>query len=265
MKKKDIMQFMDNLASDNSSKSAPTVSTHDDATLEALWNLLPEKPSESTEADKEQCERFALLIDGFNAGLQNAVGEQNAPFPFPGSPKLQRTWMPLILAACFVLTCTITGLGVWQYMETQNYRNEVVELKEWLAQSTVNSSPSTERIEDIYLTKAANDAFSPVGEFQLESAQIRELAETLRTDPSINVRFSVLQSLRGSIASPEVRAALLASIPYQSSRLVIMDISQLYLSACSSAELGYLMQTLDDSNLDPQWVRKFKELEVGQI
>ncbi len=181
MKNKKIIQFMDDLASGKKGKSTPVVPSHDEATLEALWNLLPEKPKESPEADTEQCKRFSLLLDGFNAGMQNTEAEKKTPVPFIGSPKLKRSWMPLILAACVVLTCSIAGLGVWQYKETQNYRNEVAELKEWLVQSTENPRPSTERIEDIYFASAANGSISTVGEFQFTNAQIRELTETLRT------------------------------------------------------------------------------------
>lgn len=268
MKKKEMIKFMDDLASEQHVESVSQPSSHDDATLEALWNLLPEKSNKLSEGDSEQCERFALLVSGYDVAIQNSNSEKNNPIPFASFRNPQPAWMLLILAACVVLTCTISGLGIWQYVETQNYRQEVIELKNWMAQSALDPRSSTERIDDIYLASSESNKLAPnslLANQQLASAQIRELTATLRVDPSINVRFSVVQFLRAYIASPQVRAELLASIPYQTSRLVIIDIAQLYLSACSPAEMERLLYTLENSDLDPKWVRKLKQLEMGQI
>jgi len=259
MNSKDIQSFMDHLANANKASSGSDPQLRE---LENLWTSLPTL-SQKHSVDETQCSEFAWFLKGYQSNRNSIRTLFNTQLQKLFHRWNHRSIQIIAAAAC----CVLTTLAFWQQNQRiEHYRSEIQDLKTWLAYKTIDSRPSTERIQAIQFagipgpdTKEDNSSGSTSA-----ATDFNHLFTTLRTDPSVNVRLAVIQSLRNVANHKEVRVELEKSLPFQTSDMVLMDIAQLYLSHCTPAEQPSFIKKLQLTNLDKKRMQRVLQHTIPQ-
>lgn len=223
MKDEDINAFMEDFS-------------NSDGELKALWNSIPFEEVQA-EPNLEETARFSERLsayqDGFNDAsdskkrVKSPMQKKVIPFPFA----------PISIAAIFLLMLVSTSF----YMIYRSEHKESTELQKLLALTLIQQNTAPQRIDGVRFASQLDGT---------ESGLQKELIHILNNDPSINVRLSALNALRGEMTQSPMRERVIESISKQTSALVAMSICQEVLQTASSQEYAAIITQIEKSCID---------------
>ena len=239
--------------------------------MRALWQQLPPHHSDTGQnIDESQCEEFKWILRGYEA----AETQSKKPIE-PRWKSLISPNNPQSTVFAFASLLLVFGLTLLhQQRQMAQYQRDVSELKDWFVQSTYDTRPSTDRIANLLQNRPISFASN-----QLETSlsapdtndggnsasEITALLHTIKMDPSVNVRLVALQSLRPFLDQRSVRDELLKTLPFQTSSIVLLDLSEAFYQQATKEEILTLRQALKESPLEPKWLQKINIQNPQQI
>lgn len=166
-----------------------------------------------------------------------------------------RSWWPRRPAtqAAFALAMLLIGLGLGALVERESglerLRGEVRSVHEAVAIALLDHDSASERLRGVSLTA---DSLRRGG--GLDQRALDGLLETVRHDPSENVRLAAVEALARYADRPAVRDALTASLPNQGSPLIQLTLAAALVESGRGDDEGLLrslQQTLERDDLEP--------------
>lgn len=185
------------------------------AQLGAVWRGLESLPV--PEPDPAMRSRFLEVLEAYQAGMRQATGRAILP---GGRGRWFAGWWPARTAwqAAFSAALLIVGALAGRYAaapranpEMAQLRGQVENLRQLVALSLLQDDSPSSRIRGVgYSYQMARP------DRQVEEA----LLHTLNHDSNVNVRLSAVDALEKYDANPQIRRALVDSLPVQDSPLV---------------------------------------------
>jgi hypothetical protein len=168
-------------------------------------------------------QRFDAMLEAYRQGLEHSADPALRLRPSWGRRILQTlaSWWPAQPALQFgvALICLAAGLagGYWlsatgkQARELARLHEELTGTRELMAVALLQQPSASERLRGVSYTSrlAAPD-----------QEVLAALIETVKFDPSVDVRFAAVDALRRYGSSPQVRQGLLAALNPRQSPLV---------------------------------------------
>lgn len=172
-----------------------------------------------------------------------------------------RSWWPRRPAtqAAFAMATLLVGLGLGVLSqregklggELDSLRAEMRSVHEAVAVALLHHSSASERLRGVSLT--ADSLSRGRG---LDQRALDGLLETVRYDPSENVRLAAVEALAGYADRPGVRDALTDSLPNQASPLIQLTLAGALAEASATDDdqrlQDSLRQTLEREDLQPE-------------
>lgn len=276
MNNNQIHSFLESLQSGQGTENQQAKPTpSNDAEMELIRNIWSKLPLADADLDltdnEQQCKDFQWVLKGYEAAIGRKHKNSRFLTRVTGNFFLKPKFTGILAFASITLVFAATLF--MQQRQMHRYQNDMRDLKEWLVQSTYDTRPSTDRIGKIISNHQISFASlnnAPFGSASFDSLQMQEnqieaLFETLKTDPSSNVRLIALQSLRNYLDQPAVRKELVLSIPFQDSDIVLLDMAEAFLENATDEELAFFWNALKTSKLESKWIRKIQSQHSTHI
>jgi hypothetical protein len=249
--------FPDYLIGDLEDKDALMVQAHltdcsacrgDLEGLSDVWTklgVLPEEhPSEGLRS------RFYTMLEGYKQGMEQEKTTAGLARAFS---RWLESWWPRRPAFQFgtALLLLVVGLTAGFWLKPAPYsaadidplKQEVQAMQATLAMSLLDNGSASERLRGVSLSSRMEQP----GERLLDS-----LLQTLDSDPSINVRVAVVDSLYLFHSHPTVRQRVSESLAKQTSPLVQVALIDLLVNMRERRAAEALKALIDSDRLDPE-------------
>ena len=221
-----------------------------------LWQEMDALPEVTP--SPELAPRFYAMLEGYQKGLE--AGQQRSPSQF--WQQLQQLWQHLQTprwAYAFILFGIGIGLGL--IMNRGNDSQQIAELSEEVRQvrevallSLLNQNSVGERLQAVSLSYDLEEVNQTVTD---------ALLQTLREDPSVNVRLSTIEALRAQAHDPRVRQGLIQAISGQESPLVLLALAETMVILNEKGSLPQWNEVLEQEHLQPEVKEQLRErLEI---
>jgi len=229
------------------------------AQLEAAWNRLGELPDE--EPRPELRSRFYAMLEEEKRALNRAgretllkrVGKRIESL-WPSRPALQMTAAALLLvigmAAGFTLKNGGAGNG-----DVLQLRGEVEEMRRMMSLSLLNQNMSTQRLRGVNMSTEISE---PSG------ALLTSLANTMQSDPSVNVRLAAVDALSLFRDEPGVVEAAMKALSQESSPVVQIALIDFMIEVQEKRALEALRNFIQLKNIDPT-VKEHAEESISVV
>ena len=223
--------------------------------MSEVWAGLGELPEERPSGALR--ERFDAMLRA-----EIAAGERRSlPLAFPARERVAspassssvRRWLPMaaVLAFGFGLGWLFWGRGK---SEVVALRQEVGELHEMVAQSLLEKSSVSERLQGVAYGREYSAADPGVA---------AALVHALENDANVNVRLAALEALRPIASRDGFRSQLVAVAAKGDSPLVSLSVIDVLLESGTPAARHDLEQLMNDPNLEPV-VRGYLRERLGR-
>ena len=140
-------------------------------------------------------------------------------------------------------------------VEIAQLHGEVQTIRGMLAVSLMQQQSASDRLKGVNMSSRI---------VEKDPRVTKSLLDALRYDPSVNVRLAALDALEGAMDESDVRKALVASLPQQSSPLVQLAMVELVVEARDKESLEVLGKMEKDPKLNDD-VRKKVQQGIKQL
>jgi hypothetical protein len=222
--------------------------------LGRLWNNLDLLP---VEAPRQQVRtRFYEMLDAYRSGIEESTAAAAA--------SNKRNWFSWVLPWQLAGAMAMLAVGFFagrQFMGPQEggatkktednpqiaqLRGEVNSMRQMMALSLLQQQSATDRMRGVNYAYRVDKSNSEV---------IAALLETVKTDPSVNVRLAAVDAFKNFASNSSARRGLLESVAQQDSPLVQIAIIELLVDLNDQTAVKGL-NTLADN---PKLQREVKE------
>jgi hypothetical protein len=173
----------------------------------------------------------------------------------PAAPAMRLAAAVLVVAIGFGAGFFMGSGGKNGSGKIERLSREVDSLQQQMTLSLLDQPSASARLQGIALTSRVQEP---------EPSLIAALLETLDSDPSVNVRLSVVDALYLFSGREEVRAALTASLARQTSPLVQIALIDLLVSLKEKQAAAALKKLLNDKKIIPE-VQQRAQMGISQI
>jgi len=225
----------------------------------ALWNKLSMLPEEKPAAGSRA--RFEAMLEAYQQG-QEARGDHRIwklPIRSRTSP---RVFTPLAQAA---LVIVLVGLGfaAGRYISGLNTNNreltslhqELAGMRQLVVLSLLQQQSASERFQAVAWSVRSNRADPEI---------LSALTDTLRFDPSPDVRLAALDALKHFSGLPRVRSELIDALRGQQSPLVQIELIDFMVELGEKSALQRLKEFVQEQDLNPV-VRQRAQAGIVQL
>jgi len=237
---------------------------YEDLTL--LWNSLGELPAQKS--SQAMRDRFLAMITAYEHGIRHA--ESKSSFLGTLNGWIEAVWpsrpaIQIALSLALFLVGGVAGTQINRSIEKgvqTESNNEIAELRgevqtmtRMLAVSLLQQQSASERLRGVsmsYRLEEQDNQFTGV------------LMNTLKYDPSPNVRLAALDALTRSVDRDRVRRELIKSLPEQTSPMVQIAMLDLIVQNQEVESKPVLEQMLRNPKID-KTVKKRVEDSIKQI
>lgn len=195
------------------------------AELNVVWRGLEAMPQ--PEPGRSMRSRFMETLEAYQEGYQEAQRRQSYT---SAARAWWQSWWPARPAfqAAFAAALVIAGITVGRYLAAPQHpeaspemtalRSQVDSLRQLVALSLLQEQSPSSRLRGVTYSYQITQP-----DRQVEQA----LLSAVNHDPNVNVRLSAVDALAKFAANPEIRRALVDSLPVQDSPLVQIAIIDL--------------------------------------
>jgi anti-sigma factor RsiW len=209
----------------------------------AVWNRLAVLPDEQPSPALRA--RFEAMLAAYRAGLEQA---QRRPFRISAWLETwwphQPAWQAGIAMASLVVGLTagllLTGLGV-RSQELAGLREEVRHTRQLVALSLLEQQSASERLRGVSWSERVGDPDREV---------LSALVETLKYDPSVDVRLAAVDAVRRFGRHALVRQGVLEALARQQSPLVQIALIDLVVEWRERRSIQVLRQLQADQSVN---------------
>lgn len=238
------------------------------AELGRIWNRLDDIPS--AEPGPQVRSRFYQMLDAYRSGIEEGVKPPARAAGFWQRFAAASSWrMPALAAAGsfamlaigFVAGRGTTGAGpasadpAKENTQIAQLRSEVNSMRQMMAISLLQQQSATDRMRGVSFAYRVDKSDGEV---------VSALLETVRTDPSVNVRLSAVDAFRNFSSNTGARRKLLEAVRAQESPLVQIAIIELLVDLNDQTATKALEALTSDSGL-PKEVRDRARWAVTQL
>lgn len=225
-------------------------------TVRALWNelsLLPEeRPSEAVRAkfysklneyvvQQKHTHTKAHLGDRFNEFLERW---------WPKQPAFQLTVAFAFLLVGYVIGFRVDGAKDKSQEEMAQLRSEVQNMQRLVTLSLLKVESASERIKGVGWSQQVG---------QPDAEVMDALMQALNYDPNVNVRLAAMDALTKFADQPEIKHALVQSLPKQTSPLIQLALVDVIAETKNTEATGTFKQMLEQQNLNQTVKERIKE------
>jgi len=212
----------------------------------ALWNKLSTLPEEKPAAGSRA--RFEAMLEAYRQGQEARGHHRIWKLPI-GSRTSPPVFTPLAQAA---LVIVLVGLGfaAGRYIGGLNTNNreltslhrELAGMRQLVVLSLLQQQSASERLQAVAWSVRSNRADPEI---------LSALTDTLRFDPSPDVRLAALDALKHFSGLPRVRSELIDALRGQQSPLVQIELIDLMVELGEKSALQRLNEFLQEQDLNP--------------
>lgn len=225
----------------------------------ALWNKLSTLPEEKPAAALRA--RFEAMLEAYRQGQEAAERPRIWKLP-----TRQRTttnlFVPLAQAA---LVIVLVGLGFvagrhigglnTNSRELRSLHQELAGMRQLVVLSLLQQQSASERLRAVAWSVRSNRADPEI---------LSALTDTLRLDPSPDVRLAALDALKHFSGQPRVRSELIDALQGQQSPLVQIELIDLMVELGEKGALQRLKEFVQEQDLNPV-VRQRAQAGIVQL
>jgi hypothetical protein len=225
----------------------------------ALWNKLPMLPEEKPSASSRA--RFEAMLAAYRQGQEAAESRRiwKLPVRRRTSPSL---FAPLAQAALVIVLIGL-GFAAGRYaggLDTNNreltsLHQELAGMRQLVVLSMLQQQSASERLQAVAWSVRSNRADPEI---------LSALTDTLRLDPSPDVRLAALDALKHFSGQPRVRSELIDALRGQQSPLVQIELIDLMVELGEKSALQRLEEFVQEQDLNPV-VRQRAQAGIVQL
>jgi len=212
----------------------------------ALWNKLSMLPEEKPAAALRA--RFEAMLEAFRQGQQ--AGEGRRIWKLPARRKTSPSLFAPLAQAALVIVLVGLGFAAGRYLSGPNTNNreltslhqELAGMRQLVVLSLLQQQSASERLRAVAWSVSGNRADPEV---------LSALTDTLRLDPSPDVRLAALDALKHFSGQPRVRSELIDALRGQQSPLVQIELIDLMVELGEKSALQRLNEFLQEQDLNP--------------
>ncbi len=234
--------------------------------LSTLWNTLGVLPDAKPGPQVRQ--RFNAMLAAYEQGIRHASSRASMLSrldAFIGRLWPQRPAFQFGIAVLMLMLGGIVGSRIDRTtepasttqtsVEIAQLHGEVQTIRGMLAVSLMQQQSASDRLKGVNMSSRI---------VEKDPRVTKSLLDALRYDPSVNVRLAALDALEGAMDESDVRKALVASLPQQSSPLVQLAMVELVVEARDKESLEVLGKMEKDPKLNDV-VRKKVQQGIKQL
>ena len=225
----------------------------------ALWNKLSMVPEEKPAASSRA--RFEAMLEAYRQGQEAAESRRiwKLPIRRRTSPNL---FAPLAQAA-LVFVLVGAGFAAGRYAggrdtdnrELTSLHQELAGMRQLVVLSMLQQQSASERLQAVAWSVRSNRADPEI---------LSALTDTLRLDPSPDVRLAALDALKHFSGQPRVRSELIDALRGQQSPLVQIELIDLMVDLGEKSALQRLNEFVQEQDLNPV-VRQRAQAGIVQL
>ncbi len=225
----------------------------------ALWNKLSMLPEEKPAAGFRV--RFEAMLAAYQQGQE--VRESRRIWKLPSRRRTSPGFFTPLAQAALVIVLVGLGFAGGRYVSGLNTNNreltslhqELAGMRQLVVLSLLQQQSASERLRAVTWSVRSNQADPEI---------LSALTDTLRFDPSADVRLAALDALKHFSGQPRVRSELVDALRGQQSPLVQIGLIDLLVELREESALQRLKEFAQEQDLNPL-VRQRAQAGIAQL